>query len=62
MNALDADADDANNSRADGHNEGGGSIADIMVKYSLIKREDSDPENSAFAGRLAILLKSMAKE
>ena len=32
-----------------------------MAKCSLIEREDTDPENSAFAGKLAMLLKSMAK-
>ena len=57
MNALDAADGDSN----DGRDEGVGGLTAIIVKCSLIEREDSNPENSAFAGRLAMLLKSMEK-
>ena len=62
MNALDANDADADDGRDDGRKEGVSVLTAIMVKCSLIEREDSDPENSAFAGSLAMLLKSMAKE
>ena len=64
LNALDAaDAnDDANDGRNDGCDEGVSGLTAIMAKCSLIEREDSDPENSAFAGGFAMLLKSMVIE
>ena len=62
MNALDAANAADDDGHDDGREEGVSGLTAIMAKCSLIKREDSDPDNSAFAGRLAMLLKSMAKE
>ena len=60
MNALDDDGGD-DDDRGDDRDGGVSSFAAIMEKCSLVEKEDSDPENSAFAGRLAMLLKSIEK-
>ena len=62
MDALDTAAAAADDGRDDGREEGVSGLTAIMAKCSLIEREDSEPEKSAFAGRLTMLLKSMAKD